>query len=45
MMIWDSTLSIMEDFNVNEWEWAMGFHTNTITMFNIPVDFGTSYQP
>jgi hypothetical protein len=31
-MIWDSHSSHLEEPNVNEREWAMGFHTNTTTM-------------
>jgi len=30
-MIWDSHSSHLEEPNVNEKEWAMGFHTNTTT--------------
>ncbi len=31
-MIWDSHSSSMEEHNVNEREWAMGFHIGTTTM-------------
>lgn len=34
-MMWDSNSSNMEELNVNEREWAMGFHINTTTMPNI----------
>ncbi len=34
-MMWDSNSPNMEELNVNEREWAMGFQINTITMPNI----------
>jgi hypothetical protein len=34
-MIWDSHSANMEEPNVVEREWAMGFHTNTIVVQGI----------
>jgi len=34
-MIWDSYSSYLEEPNVNEKEWNVGFHIGTITMFGL----------
>jgi hypothetical protein len=34
-MIWDSNSSNMEELNVDEWDWTMGFWINTTIVLGI----------